>query len=209
MQKYKTPLLVGGFIVLVALLLSWNSLFPRAPLKAVENIDPTTLPGIQMGNSPWQAEIPNLRARLNAIGLPSNLSMEGQVIHIHQHLDIAVNGQAVEVPANIGINQGAGFISPVHTHDTSGVIHVESPSFQTFTLGQFFDVWGVRFSQDCIGGYCAGGGNVLQVYSNGKLVDGDPRKLALEAHQEIFVYYGTASGVPKTIPSSYSFPVGE
>jgi hypothetical protein len=44
--------------------------------------------------------------------------------------------------------------SPIHTHDTSGIVHIESPTVRPFTLGQFFDVWGVRFTSDCIGGDC-------------------------------------------------------
>jgi hypothetical protein len=209
MRNLKGWLIGAGTLAIIVLLLSWNLLFPPTPPKPITNVDPATLAGVQTGNFPWPAEIQNLRARLQAIGLPSNLSMEGQVLHIHQHIDISINGQTVEVPANMGINQAAGFISPVHTHDTTGVIHVESPTMQTFTLGQFFDVWGVRFKENCIGGYCADAAHVFKVYSNGQPVAGDPRLLPLASHQEIFLYYGDASGTPKTIPSSYQFAAGE
>jgi hypothetical protein len=65
------------------------------------------------------------------------------VAHIHQHLDIYVDGRKVPVPALIGIDPAAGF-APLHVHDTSGVIHVESPTVRSYTLGEFFAVWGVR-----------------------------------------------------------------
>ena len=170
-------------------------------------IDPSTLPGIQTSDAPWAPEFTNLRARLADIGLPA-LPEEGTALHIHQHLDIFVNGTAVPVPALIGIDDAEGFISPIHVHDTTGIIHVESPTIQTFTLGQFFDIWGVRFTQSCIGGYCASETASLRVYVNGQLYQGDPRMLALAAHQEIVVAYGTAAQLPNPIPSSFDFPAG-
>ena len=166
------------------------------------------LPGLQTGNSPWIAEITNLRARLDALGLPA-LAQEGTVLHIHQHLDITIHGQVAAVPAMIGINEKEGFISPIHVHDTTGVIHVESPTVQTFTLGQFFDIWGVKFTSECIGGYCADASNSLRIYVNGQLYQGDPRGIQLAAHQEIYVAYGTTAELPPIIPSKYVFPAGE
>lgn len=137
------------------------------------------------------------------------LSAEGTTLHIHQHLDIFINGKQVSVPAGIGINQAAGSIADIHVHDSTGVIHVESPTVRTFTLGQFFDIWGVRFTKNAIGGYATSEEATLKVYSNGKLYEGDPRQLPLKAHQEIVIVYGTDQEAPQTIPSSYVFPAGE
>jgi hypothetical protein len=164
------------------------------------------LPGLQTGEAPWGAEIPNLLARLKAISLPA-LHEEGNALHIHQHLDIFVNGKPVTVPKDIGINYDARFISPLHTHDRTGIIHVESDKVRDFTLGQFFDVWGVRFTKDCVGGYCAKGSDKLRVFSNGKPASGDPRSLVLTAHQEIAVVYGPEES-SLVIPSSYKFDEG-
>ncbi len=115
------------------------------PAQTASEPAAATLPGMQTGPAPWLPEIKNLRARLKAINLPA-LGAEGEALHIHQHLDIFVNGKPVTVPAGIGINMDARFISQLHTHDMSGVIHVESDQVRDFTLGQFFDVWGVRFT---------------------------------------------------------------
>jgi hypothetical protein len=175
-----------------------------------QTIPPATtgiLPGLQTGPLPWTANIDNLRDRLADIGLPA-LAQEGTVLHIHQHLDISINGASVTIPAGIGINEDAGFISPIHVHDTTGIIHVESPTVQTFTLGQFFDIWGVRLSPVCIGGYCASESMSLRVYVNGKLYQGNPRDIELAAHQEIYIYYGASKDIPQTIPSTYQFPAG-
>lgn len=206
-MKLKTWASVGGLVVLLAILFSWNRIFPvkKIPVTA---IDPMTLPGIQSGDAPWKENTDTLFARLRAIGLPA-LSSEGAAIHIHQHLDIFVDGKPVSVSPNIGVSQAAGFISPLHTHDTTGVIHVESDKIEDFTLGQFFDVWGVRFTKGCIGGYCADATHTLNVYSNGAPVEGDPRTLTLLSHQEIAIVYGTASTTPKTIPTNFTFPAGE
>jgi hypothetical protein len=161
------------------------------------------LPGLQTGPAPWLPDVDNLLARLKAINLPA-LYEEGDALHIHQHLDILINGKPVTVPPGIGINPIARFISALHTHDVSGIMHVESDVKRDFTLGQFFDVWGVRFSKSCIGGYCAKGADTLRVFVNGKPVGNDPRNLVLRDHQEIAVVYGpAAAGV--SVPSTYRF----
>src|SRR3954468_20271972 len=168
-----------------------------------------SLPGAQTGPPPWNAgNGPELQQRLGALGLAA-LPAEGTVVHIHQHLDLFVDGKRVTVPAAIGIDAGQQFIAALHTHDPSGVMHVESPEPKTFTLGQFFGVWGVPLSATQIGGLKAGAGKQLRAWVNGKPVSGDPSKVDLASHQEIAIAYGTAAQMPKPVPSSYGFPSGE
>ena len=200
----KTTLIIGALVIAIGLLLSWGRLFPTT--QTVLITDPNNLPGIETGNVPWIPEIANLHARLKDIGLPA-LASEGSALHIHQHIDIIINGNPVAIPAGIGIDEAAGFISPVHTHDTSGVIHVESNTVRDFTLGQFFDIWGVLFTKNALGGYRADTRHTLKVYADDKLVAGDPRDLALTEHEEIAVVYGTASST-LAIPSNYTFVEG-
>jgi hypothetical protein len=146
-----------------------------------------------------------LRTRLTAIGLPA-LPEEGSALHLHQHLDIFIRGRSVPVPEGIGIDAFERFIAPIHTHDDTGVIHVESPTRQPFTLGQFFDTWGVRLTSTCLGGYCAHDGTKLRVFVNGQAVTGDPRSVVLGPHQEIVIAYGRDDELPRPILSRYSFP---
>ena len=193
--KLRRAIIASLILVIAALVVNGES--------AQTNSFAATLPGMQAGPAPWLPEIDNLLSRLNVIKLPA-LYEEGNALHIHQHLDILVNGKPVTVAAGIGINQVARFISPLHTHDLSGVIHVESDVVRDFTLGQFFDVWGVRFSRDCVGGYCAKGADALRVFVDGKPVSGDPRNLVLREHQEIAVVYGPVAA-KVTVPSSYRF----
>jgi hypothetical protein len=165
------------------------------------------LPGLQTGPAPWGANTADLAARLRAVGLPPLSRAEGTAVHIHQHLDIYVDGRKVPVPALIGIDPAVGF-APLHVHDTSGVIHVESPTVRSYTLGQFFAVWGVRFTPTCFGGYCAAGDRRLRVYVDGVPYRGDPTAITLKPHQEIVVAFGTAAQLPSPIPASYRFAPG-
>ncbi len=177
-------------------------------VSGAPSVDPTTLPDVLTGPAPWPNNTADLLARLSAIGLPA-LSTEGTVLHIHQHLDLYVDGTKQVVPAQIGILTSPQVVfSPLHTHNTSGIIHVESQTVRSFTLGEFFDVWGVRFTPTCVGGYCNQGDKTLRVYVDGQIVTGDPTLLELFAHEEIVVTYGTEAELPDPIPSSYTFPPG-
>ena len=79
--------------------------------------------------------------------------------------------------------------SPLHTHSSSGLIHIESDRRHRFTLGEFFDEWGVRLDARCLGGYCGSG--KLRVFVDGRRRSGDPRRIVLGNHQEIAVVFGS------------------
>jgi hypothetical protein len=166
---------------------------------------PATLPAELTGPAPWPRHVDGLRARLAAMQLPA-LPAEGTALHIHAHLDVFVDGRHVVVPAGVGI--GDSFISPLHTHDPSGVVHVESPTIRSFTLGEFLGVWGVRFGPGRLGGYRNGAGRALRVYVNGRPVTGDPRRVILGAHDEIVAAFGTRRELPHPIPAQYEFAPG-
>jgi hypothetical protein len=156
--------------------------------------------GLQTGPAPWNPGLDHLTDRLKPVGV-SALGAEGTVEHIHQHLDIFVNGKHVTVPALIGIYDSQ-YITELHTHDTSGVMHVESPTKRNFTLGQFFGVWGVRLDENCIGGYCKPK-TPWRVYVNGLNQPGNPADLVLKKHQEIAIVIGDKR--PAQVPSTYNF----
>lgn len=207
MENKNTIIGWAALVLVVGGLLLWSSNLqtPTPEAAPVTVTDPTSLPGLQVGEAPWIFSIEGVAERMKANNL-EQLSAEGQVLHIHQHLDIFVNGQPVLVPANIGVGQR--WISPIHTHDASQIIHIESPIVATFTLGQFFDVWGVKFTETAIGGYVADETRRLTVYVNGEKYVGNPRTLELGERQQITIVYGTDAEIPATIPSSYEFPEG-
>jgi len=144
-----------------------------------------------------------LRANLNKAGLDA-LTAEGSVLHIHQHLDLVVNGQNITIPAEIGVS--TAFISPVHTHDTSGIIHVESPVQKDFKLSQFFTEWGIDLNDKCVGPNCADATHKLVVAVNGTPVD-HVADIVLHSHDEIEIWYGDKNTNPDLI-KSYNFPEG-
>lgn len=146
-----------------------------------------------------------LLANMQKAGL-SPLSAEGTVLHIHQHLDLIVNGQSIDLPNDIGI--GLGYISPIHTHTPSAnILHVESPVQKDYTLGQFFDEWGVTLSDTCLGTDCADSQHKLLMAVNGTPVDKDFRNYVLKPHDEIELWYGSTSEHPDFI-KSFNFPQG-
>ncbi len=151
---------------------------------------------------------------------PSALAVDGiqcnpseqLLFHVHAHLDIIINGQYFLVPAQIGILNTCYYW--LHTHDVTGVIHIESPVNRNFTLGQFFDVWSkkintgqIKFNNGQIFTYVTSPSNPLSVYVNGTKVPSGTnyRDIKLHAHEEIAIIYGEP---PSNIPSSYSFPEG-
>jgi hypothetical protein len=157
-------------------------------------------------NPPWDAPA-DASAAVAAAGLPM-LGEEGSALHIHAHLDIIVDATPVQVPADIGVDEARQKISPLHSHDTTGVIHIESPTNPaTFTLGQFFTEWQVSLSADRLGGLAADDTHHLKMYVNGTLHDGDPAGIVLAAHDEIAIVYGT-DAPHTTVPNSYQWSNG-
>jgi hypothetical protein len=193
-------------IVAVVIFVGHNKTSSGTVTGSAPKIDYAALPGLQKGKAPWPPEYASLPDRLEPLQL-SSLGVQGTTLHIHQHLDIFVDGKHVTVPGLIGIyangdsTQG-GFFVELHTHDSSGIMHLEAPKNGAFTLGQFMGVWGVRLSKTCIGGYCATAGKPLKFYTNGKQFKGDPNNLILHQHEEFAIVYGKP---PKKIPSKYDW----
>jgi hypothetical protein len=106
--------------------------------------------------------------------------------HYHAHLTIIQDGQERPIPANIGITDSCLYW--LHTHDTSGIVHVEAPANQanhTFTLGDFFDVWGQPLDSTHVATLTVGAGQSLVAYVDGKIYSGDLRSIPLKSHTVI------------------------
>jgi len=139
-------------------------------------------------------------------------SSEQTVYHIHAHLAVFVNGAQRTIPYGIGIPGGAApeasggpYVGSgtcfywLHSHDQSGVIHIESPVQKLYTLGDYFAIWG----QPLAAGQVGPANGMLTVYVDGKRYAGDPASITLTAHKLIQLDVGT--DVP---PRSYPFPAG-
>ena len=102
---------------------------------------------------------------INAQVTGENKTSNKIIMHIHSNLNVTVNGKSLIVPNGIGINSTlwndhsldkfgterkttifgmmTPAMSPLHTHDSSGTIHVESTEYRNYTLGQFLNIWGM------------------------------------------------------------------
>ncbi len=198
--------LVGGLTAAVLVGHS-GSAHASSPTAAAIPSQPRTTADGRTSAPPWDAPA-DAAAAVAAAGLPM-LDSEGTVEHIHAHLDVYADGKQVTVPALVGIDESTQQLSPLHTHDTSGVIHIESPVKADFTLGQFLTEWQVAVSADHLGGLTTDATHTLTAYLNGKAVAGDPAAVKLGAHDEIALVYGTAAeNAQVSVPGSYTFPSG-
>jgi hypothetical protein len=99
-----------------------------------------TSAGADLTITPTSAE---LAANTKAAHVPL-LTAEGVATHTHTTLEIDVNGKNKEVPAGIGIDAAGGHIAALHTHDSSGLVHLESAKENdSYRLEQFLTVWGM------------------------------------------------------------------
>jgi hypothetical protein len=141
-------------------------------------------------------------------------TMEQVLYHIHAHLAVYVSGKPRAIPAGIGIppprqvsqtTQGP-FVTGgqcfywLHSHTADGIIHIESPSKRTYTLGDYFAIWHQPLSAQQVGP--AKGTVTANV--NGRKFSGDPASIPLKAHAVIQLDVGT----PAVAPQPFSFPSG-
>jgi hypothetical protein len=190
-----------------------------ASMKANWVQPPAGKPGpevVPLVNAPKLANLDNAATGQTVGNVQCNAG-EKTVSHVHTHLTIFVNGQARQIPYGIGIpgfqayqiNPGspAGpgpFVETgtcfywLHVHTNDGIIHIESPSrTQGFTLGEFFDIWGVPLSSTQVGS--ATGKVTVFFTAPGKspqLYTGDPRNLPLGDHYQIQLVVGTPIVAP-------------
>jgi hypothetical protein len=108
--------------------------------------------------------------------------------HVHAHLSLYIDGQQVQIPQNLGIATDQSCLYWLHTHDTSGVIHIEAPDQRTFTLGTFFKEWSEIFPQLQYPVQLSSSDG-WKVYVNGKPYNGDFHKIELTAHTLITMAY--------------------
>lgn len=183
-----------GATLLVALVAGAVTLMQSRDTKG-ESAGSTTsrsaLPGLQDSEPPWPPEYASLESRIGELGLPD--SGQGQY-HVHTLLTVYANGEPVEVPGNIGLAPGSESMSPIHTHNTSGVVHVEASKQYPFVLGDIFSVWGVPFSATKLGGFRGSGADGVSVYVNGKPVD-DRENLKVKDLDNVVVAFGKTDGL--------------
>jgi hypothetical protein len=129
------------------------------------------------------------------------------VMHQHATLSIRIDGRSVTVPADIGINPrfykdhsydtygmkmpnmpSMPVMAPTHTHDTSGLIHMESTAVRDYTLSDLFNVWGAKFTDTCIMDNCNDGTKTVKVFVNGQ-PNSEFRNYVMKDGDQIVIQY--------------------
>jgi hypothetical protein len=112
-----------------------------------------------------------------------------ELYHVHTHLAIFKDGQSLALPMNIGLPGQCNY--EMHTHDQTGIIHIETPNLKSFTLGKFFDVWGQPLTATNVAGIT--GTVVAYINDNGDVrrYMGDMRAIELTSHRSITLQIGT------------------
>lgn len=123
---------------------------------------------------------------------------EFSVLHNHAHLDLYVNGNQMTVPERIGVVDNK-CLYWMHTHDTSGVIHIESPKSREFTVGQFLSIWKTS-------GDFPVSGAVPKIFVNGQAMNTNLDDTRIKEHDEIAIVYGNP---PSVVPPYYQFKEGD
>ncbi len=107
--------------------------------------------------------------------------------HIHPFVAVMIDGEKVEIPTDIGIEK-SGCMHPIHTHDTTGKIHVESPEAAEFHLSDFFLVWDKPFTKDQIFDSIVDDTHQIRMLVNGK-ESSEFENLVLNDEDQIVILY--------------------
>ena len=103
-------------------------------------------------------------------------------MHIHPRLEIRVNGEAQEIPADIGVSPAC--MRPIHTHDASGTLHLEFPTVRDVALGEFFRVWEKPFRREQVTVKMFVNGVLNEEFENYIMKDGDRIEILYEELQD-------------------------
>jgi hypothetical protein len=150
-----------------------------------------------------------------AAGIPCD-QLEHTQVHYHAALQILYHGNPVSMPSDVGRLSTCFYWLHVHA-ESPGVIHIESPAAQTFTLGQFFAVWSASkgtpepLDATHVSSLTLTPEDKLVVYidlQDGKgpqLYTGDPKAIVLKNHEVI-----TLEVTPPTVtpPPAFTFSNG-
>jgi hypothetical protein len=166
-------LVLGGIIGAIALFGGFSSSSPNNGISTT-------------GSSQLAPPVNNVQCNVN----------EQLAFHIHMHLSTYINGQNVALPAQIGITNTCFYW--LHTHDTTGIIHIESPVQDKFTLGTFLQLWREQFSQLQYPNQLSSTEG-WKVYIDGKPYNGDFNQIELKAHQLITLAYNSPNVQPDTV----------
>jgi len=181
---------VGGLLVVgavVLLVVAWRAAHPTVDGHQAASLTGATVSGVKCE------------------------SAEQSVVHYHAHLDmVGPEGNKMTVPAQIGYGAANTCLYWLHTHDATGLIHIEAPASakaRVFTLGDLFSVWGQPLDTGHLAALTLAPGETLTAYVDGVKWPGTLKSVPLKAHGQITLVITSGSG-PVPSPDPYTFPSG-
>jgi hypothetical protein len=194
---------------------------PTPTLKPID-IQPGEVIGEDNLFTPNDGDSPSGGQGQSVDGIPCAPTMYLTMYHVHAYVGILVNGLQVAVPDQIGLYVPGpisnGYTSTaqcyyyLHTHDATGMIHIESPSSAPrtstlYTLQNVLDVWGITVGPDNVGpfdgqvrtfvGTVPLGTLTVQSYTE---FTGAPNTIQLYSHEAIWLEVGPTYVVPPNLP---------
>ena len=187
---------------------------PLRPLSTLGTLQPASMPqkpgpeGIPVPTATPLAAVGFANGGRPVDGIECNAG-EQVAYHIHARLTVFDHGKPLQIPYGIGVDPprnvqqtpAGPFVVAgqcfywLHTHAADGIIHVESPTKRTYTLGNFFDVWHERLGPSRVGPLA---GPVTALY-DGKVYGGNPRTIPLLPHAQIQLEVGRPLVQPVSI----------
>lgn len=128
-------------------------------------------------------------------------AMEQITYHVHAHVTLLVAGKQQSFDRYAGLNYGHDCLYWLHVHDQTGIIHIEAPHKILPTLGNWYDVMKQPLSTTQVGSAKVKPGQHLKMWVNGKPYTGDPRKIVLTQHKDIWLEIGP----PFKKPTPFNF----
>jgi len=130
-------------------------------------------------------------------------TLEQTAVHFHAHLTIYISGQRLVAPSQVGIAPDQSCFYWMHTHGADGIVHMEAPPHHTFTLGNFLDIWGQKFTNLNYPPQLEqpGGPNwQIYLYFNGQRLpfNGDFHTIVMKPHLLITLAYNSPNVQPDT-----------
>ena len=168
---------------------------PPAPGTVVPPVSPT-VQDISDGHAVGTARWGDPQTDGSAIGNFNCILNPPQTFEVYAHLSILVNNEPQRIPTRLGASpQGQTHcFYTIHTHDSSGKIHVTPTASGTFTLGELFQIWGQPLTNSNVAGV-SGLPVEIFVTDNGtvtKVEEADWANIELRSHREITIGLGTA-----------------
>jgi hypothetical protein len=116
---------------------------------------------------------------------------EQLAVHFHAHLTLIYKGQPATIPDGVG--RRSDCLYWMHTHSTSGIVHVEAPreaATRVYTLGDFFAVWGQPLNGKQVATFKVDAGDSVKTWVDGQPYTGDIAKVPLKIHTQVVVEIG-------------------